>query len=104
MANSYVLVVEDDPAIRAAIVEILASEGVAARQAGNGREALEALAAHGAAALILLDLMMPEMDGATVLDRQRADTALAKIPVVLMTASHRGDLKHLRAAALLKKP
>jgi len=83
---------------------VLASEGISARPAGNGREALDVIAAHGAPELILLDLMMPEMDGPTFLEHQRGIPALADIPVVLMTASHRGELGHLEAAALLRKP
>jgi CheY-like chemotaxis protein len=99
-----VLIVEDDAAIRIALLDVLVSEGVSVRPAGNGREALEVIAAHGAPASILLDLMMPEMDGPTFLVHLRHDPSLADIPVVLMTASHRGELGHLRAAALLKKP
>jgi CheY-like chemotaxis protein len=99
-----VLVVEDDAAIQTALLDVLGGEGLAARGAGNGREALELIAAQGTPALILLDLMMPEMDGPTFLGHKRSDPVLAEIPVIIMTASHRGDLTHLRAAAHLKKP
>jgi CheY-like chemotaxis protein len=103
-ADWYVLVVEDDGAIRGALLDVLTGEGIPARAAGNGIEALELTRALGAPALILLDLMMPEMDGPTFLQHQRADRALAGIPVVIMTASRQGELKDLRADALLKKP
>jgi CheY-like chemotaxis protein len=99
-----VLIVEDDGAIRGALADVLVGEGLLVRMAGNGREALEVIAAQGPPALILLDLMMPEMDGSTFLGHQRSDPTLAAIPVVLMTASHRGELTHLRVAAHLKKP
>ena len=98
------LVVEDDGAIRGSLHEILAGEGIPMRSTANGQEALDLIAAQGRPALILLDLMMPVMDGATFLEHQRADPALAEIPVVIMTASQRGELAHLRAAALLRKP
>jgi CheY-like chemotaxis protein len=104
-ADSYVLVVEDDAPIRAALLDVLAAEGVAVRPAGNGHEALKTMATHGVPGLILLDLMMPEMDGPTFLLHQRADPALSAIPVVIMTASERGDVTHLlNPAALLRKP
>jgi CheY-like chemotaxis protein len=99
-----VLIVEDDAAICSALRDVLKGEGLPARSAGNGREALELIAAQGPPHLILLDLMMPEMDGATFLQHQRANPTLARIPVVIMTASQRGDLGHLAASALLKKP
>jgi CheY-like chemotaxis protein len=103
-ADSYVLVVEDDVAIRASLLEVLACEGLSARAAGNGLEAFRTMAGHGPPALILLDLMMPEMDGATFLRYKRADPALAGIPVVVMTASEQRDLTHLQADARLRKP
>jgi CheY-like chemotaxis protein len=98
------LIVEDDGAIRNALLDVFAGEGLLARAAGNGREALASIAEHGAPGLILLDLMMPEMDGPSFLQVQRADPSLAGIPVVIMTASHRGELRHLQPAAFLRKP
>jgi CheY-like chemotaxis protein len=99
-----VLIVEDDVAIRGSLHEIFTGEGVPVRSVSNGLEAMDLIAAEGRPALILLDLMMPVMDGPTFLQLQRADPALAEIPVVIMTASQRGELAHLRAAALLRKP
>jgi CheY-like chemotaxis protein len=103
-AGQYVLVVEDDTAIRTALVDVLAGEGMSVRTAGDGQQALDVIAGAGPPALILLDLMMPGMDGPTFLSHQRAEPSLAEIPVVLMTASHRGELSHLKPAALLRKP
>jgi len=74
------------------------------RTAVHGRAGLDLIAAHGAPALILLDLMMPEMDGPTFLQHLRAQPSMSAIPIVVMTASQRAELVHLGAAALLKKP
>ncbi|MGH2516763.1 MAG: response regulator transcription factor, partial [Ktedonobacterales bacterium] len=57
-----VLIVDDDPAIRKMLVEMLSLEGYATETATNGREALDQLAASGPR-VVLLDLLMPEVDG-----------------------------------------
>ncbi len=98
------LVVEDDAAIRGCLIDILTGEGWLVRGAANGQVALELMRVQGAPALVLLDLMMPEMDGPTFLEHQRADPALAGVPVVIMTASRGGELGHLKPRALLRKP
>ena len=102
--DSYVLVVEDDAAIRVSLCDALGDEGIPVRVATNGREALEVLARCGPAAVVLLDLMMPVMDGEQFRRRQLADPALADIPVVVMTASHVRCLKHLQVTTVLRKP
>jgi CheY-like chemotaxis protein len=82
-----VLVVEDDPDIRATICEALEDNGYATAGAGNGVEALAYLrSAAEKPCLILLDLMMPVMDGQTFRAEQRADPAFADIPVVVISA------------------
>ncbi len=97
-----VLVVEDDALIRDAVVELLAFEGVEAVAAGNGAEALAQLRRREVApALILLDLMMPVMNGWQFRAAQLADPDLAAIPVVVMSAS---DPDGLQADAVLEKP
>lgn len=57
-----VLIVDDDPAIRKMLVEVLSLEGYATETAANGREALEKLP-RGGSRVVLLDLLMPEVDG-----------------------------------------
>lgn len=57
-----VLIVDDDPAIRKMLVEVLSLEGYATETAANGREALEKLS-RGGSRVVLLDLLMPEVDG-----------------------------------------
>ena len=86
-AGRQVLVVDDDPDIRAFGAELLADEGYAVRTAANGRDALAALASWRPD-VILLDLMMPVMDGWTFLAAQQHDLELGHIPVIVMSASY----------------
>jgi len=87
-APADVLIVEDDEDIRESVCDVLDDEGIAADAVGDGRAALDWLR-HAAALprVILLDLMMPGMDGAAFRRAQLADPALAGVPVVLMTAN-----------------
>ncbi len=99
-----VLVVDDDPSIQGFLAEALADEGYGVRTAANGREALTVLQAWRPD-LILLDLMMPEMDGWAFLARQRLDLELVRIPVIVMSASYSPHSGAGRIAAdLLTKP
>src|SRR5688572_11919046 len=89
-----VLVVEDDRDVRESIVEVLEEEGFAVTAAANGAEAIEQLRQSTALpGLILLDLMMPQMDGLQFRDAQRQVKDWASIPVILMTADGRVDDK-----------
>jgi CheY-like chemotaxis protein len=85
-ATSDVLVVDDDADIRYALKTVLELEGYHVALAANGREAWEWLQSAPLPALILLDLMMPVMNGAELLGRVRADDRLQSVPVVLVTA------------------
>jgi CheY-like chemotaxis protein len=82
-----ILLVEDDPAMRDAVVELLEGEGYAVRCAANGRQALELLARSETPSLILLDLMMPIMDGWQFLEERRRieDSGARRAPVVLLS-------------------
>ncbi len=80
-----VLVVDDEPESLQLIAEILRSGRYAPTTAASGKEALELLDKAGADALVL-DLLMPEMDGFEVLKRIRGDPKLRKIPVFVLTA------------------
>jgi len=84
------LVVDDEPQNVELMREVLRSAGYATRSAGNGVEALQAVN-HGKPDAILLDLMMPEMDGFEVLRHLRADPALRHIPVMVITAMYLDD-------------
>jgi CheY-like chemotaxis protein len=102
-----ILVVDDDASIREALTEILADEGYAVTTATNGAEALTLLRppADFRPCVILLDLMMPVMSGQEFYAEQQRDPALARIPIVVISAD--GNLA-LKAAAFgglfLSKP
>lgn len=98
-----ILVVEDDAAIRDSVEECLAAEGHVTASVANGAEALEWLGREPAPDLVILDLVMPVMNGAELMERLRADARLATIPVVLMTAAMSG-VAAPSAAAVLPKP
>jgi CheY-like chemotaxis protein len=82
-----VLVVDDDPRIVALLIEALAAGGYRVL-AALGAQALR-LAREARPAVVLLDLQMPQMDGAEVCRRLRAEPATAAIPIVLMSADER---------------
>ncbi len=82
-----VLVIEDDPDVRNALTELLTGEGYEVAPASDGGEALDALRAGLRPTVILLDLMMPKVDGWDFRRAQLEDPALAPLPVVLLTAS-----------------
>jgi signal transduction histidine kinase/DNA-binding response OmpR family regulator len=81
-----VLLVEDDEAARERTRRVLDRLGFAAAEAGNGLEALRWLEANGPPSLILLDLMMPEMDGFAFLEAIQGHPAVDQVPVVVLTA------------------
>jgi len=84
-----VLVVDDDDALREALVDLIETEGYTASGVANGREALNYLEVGAARPkLILLDLMMPIMDGWEVLKELRRVDALATITVVIISARY----------------
>lgn len=93
-----ILVVEDDHAIRDAIAEVLAERGYLVSCASNGAEALELLATGDPPGLIVLDLMMPVMDGWAFRMAQLEDPRLARIPVLVVSA---GQLREGEALAAL---
>ena len=88
-----ILIVDDDPDVREAVRTLLENEGYRTAEAKDGREALAFVQkAEDKPALLLLDLMMPTMDGWQLRARLRADPELAAIPIVIMTA-HAGVLR-----------
>ena len=95
-AGARVLVVEDDETTRTMLRRLLVGEGCLVSEATNGRLALERLE-EGRPSLILLDLMMPEMDGFELLAEIRGIEAYADIPVVVITAA---DLSEQDRASL----
>ncbi len=85
-----VLIVDDDEAVRTAVAEVLCEEGFDVRIADGGRRALAVLGEDDPPALVLLDLMMPDVNGWQVLEAMRSSLGLAAIPVVVLTAFDAG--------------
>src|SRR6185437_7705633 len=77
------LVVEDDADHRETLRDILEEEGYRVTTAVNGRDALTRIAAGPLPDLILLDLMMPEMDGWTLMEKLSAREGFASIPIIV---------------------
>jgi CheY-like chemotaxis protein len=101
-----VLIVEDDAATRDALSLILEDEGFRVTTAANGREAFDLLQGSYRPELILLDLMMPVMDGWQFRDFQRRHPSLESIPVVVLSADGnvRQKARAIGAAGFLQKP
>jgi CheY-like chemotaxis protein len=109
--DCLVLVVEDDDDTRDSLEELLGHEGYGVLAAANGAAALTLLRATPRARkppcdLVILDLMMPVMNGWDFRARQRADPALAGIPVLLMSAGgHLASVSgELQADDYISKP
>jgi len=101
-----VVVVDDDPDLLEALAELLEAHGYAVETATNGAEALAKLRGLEAPCLVLLDLMMPVMNGWEFRRCQQADDRLAKVPVVIISADEELALhaQALSATAFLAKP
>ena len=102
-----VLVVEDDPALGEVIVGALKDDGLDAKLAQDGEEAMRFVDDMSPACMVL-DLMMPRRDGFSVLRELRADGRIAELPVVVVTAifglSERLYATELGAADYVTKP
>jgi two-component system cell cycle response regulator len=86
-ARGHILVVDDSPVNRLLLGRALAAQEYAVTMAVHGREALDLLLAHGASFdVVLLDLLMPEMDGYQALAQIKQNPALRHIPVVMISA------------------
>ena len=97
-----ILIVEDDDEIRNLLRQAVEMEGYDAATASNGKEGLDALS-RTKPCLILLDLMMPVMDGWAFARSVEADAALAQIPIVVVTA-YANKVQSIKAKSILKKP
>jgi signal transduction histidine kinase/CheY-like chemotaxis protein len=95
-----VLIADDDAGVRSALEAVLSCEGYELAFASSGPEALER-AASFTPDLLLLDVMMPGMDGYAVCQRLRADPLLAEVPVIMITAldDHASRLRGIEAGA-----
>jgi CheY-like chemotaxis protein len=104
--NAPVLIIEDDPDLRDALRVLLSGEGYQVTTAADGREGLARMGAPPRPGVILLDLMLPRMDGFEFRVRQLEDPELAAIPVIVLSGG--GDVEQkaarLGVAASLMKP
>jgi len=103
-SRTDVLVVEDDALIRDGLAELLRDDGYQVRTATNGADALSSLRSSHPPDVILLDLMMPVMDGWQFRVEQKRDAQLAGIPVIAMSASRTSQAEAIDAAAFVAKP
>jgi CheY-like chemotaxis protein len=99
--SASVLLVEDDKDIRDAVSAVLEAEGYTVITAGNGQEALAALE-RGQPCVILLDLMMPVMNGWDFMEEVKKSRRLAELPVVVVSAYSERKAEGVRR--VLKKP
>src|SRR5512138_3072107 len=95
---SRILVVDDEPIVRMLLAESLADAGHSVTAARNGAEALERVLAQPAD-MVLLDLLMPGMDGVTFLRERQVHPRLASVPVIVLSAA---DADELREASTLQ--
>ncbi|MEP6768822.1 MAG: response regulator [Acidobacteriota bacterium] len=100
-----VLIVEDDNELRDALCRALQAEGFVCHSVKDAWQALALIEEDGwTPRVIILDLMMPRMNGWEFLDRRKRSEDLRKIPVVVLSAADRRRTEHLGAEAVLRKP
>jgi CheY-like chemotaxis protein len=99
-----VMVIDDDDCLRDAMSDLLEARGYRVRSCHDGVEGLDCLASHGAPDLILLDLLMPHMNGWEFRVKQRGVPKWADIPLVVLTADTSVQAAAIHADAYLPKP
>jgi CheY-like chemotaxis protein len=99
-----VLVIDDEPGVRAMLAAFLEKAGYRVESAPNGQAGLRALQRGPLPDLVVLDLMMPVMTGFEVLEQLRLQPAWAAIPVIVLTATPGHTPAQLQVDAILKKP
>ena len=105
--QSHILIVEDSPDLQLLLAQLLSGEGYKISRAFNGQQALEFLkTTQELPSLILLDIMMPVMDGFEFRAAQKLDPRIAAIPFVVMTADYNAKLqaKQMGAVDVIQKP
>ena len=102
-AKPVILIVDDDPDLAMIMKMILSHAGFEAHSVLSGQEALNWLGTR-TPDLILLDLMMPVMNGWQLAEALRKDSALAKIPVLIMTAGRLPTADQLPGYEIVRKP
>jgi CheY-like chemotaxis protein len=100
--RGLVVVVDDERDVRSALEDVLESEGYIVLQARDGTEALARMRGVEGPVIALIDLMMPSMSGWELISAMKADRALRRIPVVVLTARGREAVEG--ANLVLQKP
>jgi CheY-like chemotaxis protein len=98
-----VLIIEDEPLLRRRIANILAADGHDVVEAENGKDGIERLQENGKPEVIVLDMVMPEMNGWGFLEFQRSNSNYSQIPVVVISA-YEGIARSAKSNAYLPKP
>jgi twitching motility two-component system response regulator PilG len=89
------MVVDDSPTIRKLVGLTMTKNGFKVVEAGDGEEALEQIRIEGVPDVVLVDVVMPGMDGLTLCKRIRQDPVTARVPVIILSA-HDGFLDKVR--------
>lgn len=106
MTTAPILVVDDDEDVRQVVALVLSMEGYVVETARDGCDALDRLATIPRPALVLVDLMMPNLDGEGFIEAVRRRPALSNVPLVLVSGHQltESELERLGTAAYLVKP
>jgi CheY-like chemotaxis protein len=101
-----ILVVDDDRDVQELLRIALGGDGYGVASAGTGRDAIDYLRSHADVCAIVLDLLLPEMDGVEFREVQRRDRSLAWIPVIVMSAAVDADrrARELGVFQAVRKP
>jgi CheY-like chemotaxis protein len=103
MPCQSILIIEDDESIRETLRIFLEYEGYRVLTAGNGKEGFELLPQAGNPCLVLVDLMMPVMDGWQFIEEARTNEVLSTTPIVVVTAFAE-MARGIQARAVIRKP
>lgn len=101
---SGILIVENDNESRESLKDFFELEGYVTHTATNGKEALKVLETIDEPGVILLDLMMPEMNGWEFLEARKTLGSSAKVPVVILTSTSTTQIQSLQPNSYIRKP
>jgi len=102
--EKIVLIVDDEPDLRFTLADILRALGYTVRIASNGREAMESIRTYGPPSVLVLDLMMPVMDGYKLWSELHRDPVLAKIPIIVISAGIAINKDEIDLFGVVSKP